>query len=150
MFRPWLLIVAGMPPALLLAACASAAPPPEQRRLTFDDLKFDSVAAQPFRRDVLGKRIASYEGRTVRITGYMVPSFRERGLTQFVLVRDNGVCCLGREPALCDLIVVHVRPRRTTHYRLEPITVEGVLSFKPVTFGRRTVAVYRLDAEQVR
>ena len=39
--------------------------------------------------------IEKLENTKVRIRGYILPSFQQSGLTQFVLVRDNMQCCFG-------------------------------------------------------
>src|SRR4051812_38410137 len=57
--------------------------------LTFDDIKFEMKKGDPFERSLLTKKIEDVSGTTIRIRGYMLPSFQQKGITQFVLVRDN-------------------------------------------------------------
>ena len=48
-----------------------------------------------FSQDLLPERVTSLVGQHIRIRGYILPSFQQTGLTQFVLVRDNMECCFG-------------------------------------------------------
>jgi hypothetical protein len=68
------------------------APPLE---ITFDDIKLDMQKGDPFTRDLLPRRVTDLERRRVRIRGYILPSFQQTGIEQFVLVRDNQECCFG-------------------------------------------------------
>ena len=52
----------------------------------------------------LGRRVTALEKQAVRIRGYILPSFQQAGLTQFVLVRDNQECCFGPGAALHDFL----------------------------------------------
>lgn len=55
-------------------------------------------------------------GQKVRIRGFMYPTFEATGITEFVLARDNQICCFGRNPKVYDLIGVKMAAGKTTHY----------------------------------
>ncbi len=57
--------------------------------LTFDDVKFDLEPDEPFTPDRLTDEIRAIDGRKIKIRGYIRPSFSQRGLKNFVFVRDN-------------------------------------------------------------
>ena len=67
----------------------------------------------------------------IRIRGYILPSFQQSGLTQFVLVRDNMECCFGPGAALFDCIVVQMAEGKTAEYTIRPVAVEGEFRFEP-------------------
>ena len=118
--------------------------------LTFDDIKFDMKKGDPFERSLLGKKIEALNGQTIRIRGYMLPSFQQKGITQFVLVRDNMQCCFGPGAALCDCIMVDLKGTTAT-YTVKPIAVEGV--FKIDEFldpDGNVLAIYHLDGTKVK
>jgi len=118
--------------------------------LTFDDIKFDMKKGDPFERSLLGKKVEELSGQTIRIRGYMLPSFQQKGITQFVLVRDNMQCCFGPGAALCDCIMVDMKGTSTT-YTVKPIAVEGV--FKIEEFADpdgNVLAIYHLDGTKVK
>jgi NAD(P)-dependent dehydrogenase (short-subunit alcohol dehydrogenase family) len=47
----------------------------------------------------------SADGRNVLLKGYMYPGKQQSGITQFLLVRDQGDCCFGGNPKITDRVV---------------------------------------------
>ena len=137
------------------AADQPAAPPPvaaNQPRLdiTFDTIKLAMQKDDPFRPALITAKIHALEGRRVRIRGYILPSFQQAGLTQFVLVRDNMQCCFGPGAALYDAIVVEMRPGRSTDFTIRPVAVEGSFAVHELLDpDGKTLAIYHLDGEAV-
>ncbi|MFM9195657.1 MAG: hypothetical protein ACKOWG_07950 [Planctomycetia bacterium] len=89
-------------PAATQAAAATPAVAAAVRDISFDDVKLDMQKGDPFSRDLVPPRVTALENGRVRIRGYILPSFQQTGLTQFVLVRDNLECCFGPGAALHD------------------------------------------------
>ncbi len=46
------------------------------------------------------------DGKKIFIKGYVYPGMRKDGITQFLLVRDQGTCCFGGNPKITDRIQV--------------------------------------------
>jgi len=118
--------------------------------VTFDDIKFDMKKGDPFERSLLTKKVEDLSGQAIRIRGYMLPSFQQKGITQFVLVRDNMQCCFGPGAALCDCIMVDLKGTSTT-FTVKPIAVEG--TFKIEEFldpDGNVLAIYHLDGTKVK
>jgi hypothetical protein len=139
--------------ALLLAVVAVDAHAKDDGKIkdcTFDDIKFDMKKGDPFERSLLNKKIEELSGQKIRIRGYMLPSFQQKGITQFVLVRDNMQCCFGPGAALCDCIMVDLKGTSTV-YTVKPVAVEGV--FKIEEFldpDGNVLAIYHLDGTKVK
>lgn len=129
-----------------------ANPKPERTcDISFDDLKFDIKKGDPFERSMLGDKIEALDGKPVRIRGYILPSFQQTGLTQFVLVRDNLSCCFGPGAAIYDCVIVEMKPGKSTDYSLYPVAVEGSFAVREMLDpDGKAVAVYHLEGEQVR
>ena len=138
-------------------------PPPEARRspprrgsdgvweITFDTLKFPIEKDQPFRRELLTTQIWDLVGKKVRIRGYMLPTFKQTGLTEFVLVRDNMECCFGPGAALYDCAMVYMVPGKTADFSIRPVTVTGTFTVEEFRDFEDVVrAVFRIDAVEVR
>lgn len=138
-------------------------PPPEARRspprrgsdgvweITFDTLKFPIEKDQPFRRELLTTQIWDLVGKKVRIRGYMLPTFKQSGLTEFVLVRDNMECCFGPGAALYDCTMVYMVPGKTADFSIRPVTVTGTFTVEEFRDFEDVVrAVFRIDAVEVR
>jgi hypothetical protein len=124
------------------------APPLE---ITFDDIKLDMQKGDPFTRDLLPRRVTDLERRRVRIRGYILPSFQQTGIEQFVLVRDNQECCFGPGAALHDCVVVRMRPGKSTTFSIRPVAVAGTFRVEELRGpDARHLAIYALDGEEVR
>jgi hypothetical protein len=118
---------------------------------TFDDVKFEMEKTDPFKRSLLTPKIEDLFGQRIRIRGYMYPTLKRKGLTAFVLVRDNLECCFGPGAALFDCMRVQMHPDKTAVYTaVRPITVEGVFKFDEFTdLDGTTRAIYMLEQASV-
>jgi len=138
------LATAAIPPA------KQTSPAGQAQDITFDDIKFEMQKGDPFTRDLLSKRVTSLESQRIRIRGYILPSFQQSGLTQFVLVRDNMECCFGPGAALYDCIVVRMIPGKTASFSIRPVAVSGVFRVEELRGPDQThLAIYTLDGEVV-
>lgn len=130
---------------------APSGTPDRLRDISFDDLKFDINKGDPFQRSLLTDKIEALNGKPVRIRGYILPSFQQTGLTQFVLVRDNLSCCFGPGAAIYDCVIVEMKPGHSTDYSLYPVAVDGTFTIHEMLDPEgKAVAIYHLDGEQVR
>jgi len=120
------------------------------RDLSFDDVKFEMEKGDPFTRDLLPPAVSALESQRIRIRGYILPSFQQEGITQFVLVRDNMECCFGPGAALYDCVVVRMLPGRSTRFSVRPVAVTGTFHLEELIGpDGRHLAIYSLDGEQV-
>ena len=104
----------------------------------------------PFTRDLLPARVTAMERQPVRIRGYILPSFQQAGLTQFVLVRDNQECCFGPGAALHDCVVVRMRPGKTASFSIRPVAVAGTFRVDELRGpDGKHLAIYALDGDAV-
>jgi hypothetical protein len=132
-------------------------PPPAANRTsarpidrTFDDIKFDIAPGEPFDPKMLTSEIESLAGQRIRIRGYILPTPQQRGITQFVLVRDNLECCFGPGAALYDCVLVEMQPGRTAEFTVRPVAVEGKFRIEEFTGpDNQPLAIYRIDGEVV-
>ena len=118
--------------------------------ISFDDIKFNMKIDDPFDRSMLTKKINDYDGQKIKIRGYILPSFKQDGLTQFVLVRDNLECCFGPGAALYDCVMVEMQVGKSASYSVRPVTVEG--DFKIAEwedYDGVIRAIYHLDGDEV-
>ncbi|MFM7206079.1 MAG: DUF3299 domain-containing protein [Planctomycetaceae bacterium] len=129
---------------------ARAASPAALRDITFDDIKLEMQKGEPFSLDRLTPRVRELERHRVRIRGYILPSFQQSGLTQFVLVRDNQECCFGPGAALHDCVVVRMQTGMTAEFSIRPVAVEGTFRVAELRGpDGRHLAIYALDGERV-
>ncbi len=120
------------------------------RDISFDDIKFEIEKGDPFTFDLLPKRVTALENSKIRIRGYILPSFQQKGLTQFVLVRDNMECCFGPGAALYDCIVVRMHAGKTANFSIRPVAVEGTFHIRELRGPDGThLAIYEMHGEDV-
>ncbi len=118
--------------------------------LTFDDIKFDIEPDAPFKREMLPQAIEDLGGQKIRIGGYMLPSFQQRDIKQFVLVRDNMECCFGPGAALYDCILIEM-DGRGVDFTVRPVTVEGTFTVKEYkSDDGKHLAIYHMQGTGVR
>ena len=134
-----------------VSAPVAAAVPGRINEITFDDLKLPIQKGEPFTPEVLPEGVKALQQQRIRIRGYMLPSFQQKGLTQFVLVRDNQECCFGPGAALHDCVVVRMVPGRTADFTIRPVAVTGLFRVEELRGpGGGHLAIYALDGEEVR
>jgi len=140
---------------LLVACCVNSAHADDDeaktQNVTFDDIKFDIKKDAPFKRSMLTEKIEKLADSPIKIRGYILPSFQQKGIKQFVLVRDNMECCFGPGAALYDCIVVDMAPGKSASFTVRPVSVEGkfeINEFKGP--DGKHLAIYRLVGEEVK
>lgn len=138
--------VTGFGPVRADAADASA-----PKDVTFDDIKLELKPNEAFKSTLLTPAVKKLDGAAIRIRGYILPSFQQTGLKQFVLVRDNMQCCFGPGAALHDCILVEMAPGATADFTVRPVTVSGTFAIREVNGpDGECLAIYHLDGKQVK
>jgi hypothetical protein len=128
-----------------LALPASAAE--TVRGVTFKDLKVDAKNYKEYRPEKLAERITQLDGKIVRIKGFMGPSFKADGITQFVL-SGRQLMKLGRQPPH-DLVRVTLSEGMTTKFMIKPIVVEGRFQLEELKLGDKIFAIYKMTSARV-
>ncbi len=121
------------------------------RNINFDDIKIDLKKGQAFKRSMLTDKVQEIDGIAVSLRGYILPSFQQKGITQFVLVRDNMECCFGPGAALYDCVVVEMEKGTSTSYTVRPVTVEGKFTVNELVGPDGThLAIYHIRGRSVK
>jgi len=120
--------------------------------ITFDDLKLEMAKDEEFEEEKLTDRVHELHEQLIRVRGWILPTFTAKGLTEFVLVRDNMECCFGPGAAIFDCIIVKMEDGKSTDYTTRPVTVDGVFEiskdFKDL--DGKFFAIYSLKARRVK
>ena len=122
--------------------------------ITFDDLKFEMEKGGAFQRSMLTKEIEELHKKPVRIRGYILPAsvFKQTGIEEFVLVRDNMECCFGPGAMLYDCIMVQLQKGKTADFTTRPVAVKGTFEIKEFKYpdSDEHYAIYRMIATEVK
>lgn len=122
--------------------------------LTFDDLKFEMDKGGLFKRSMLTKEIEELNKKEIRIRGYILPAsvFKQSGIEEFVLVRDNMECCFGPGAMLYDCIMIEMEKGKTADFTTRPIAVKGKFEVKEYKYpdSEEHYAIYRMVASEAK
>jgi hypothetical protein len=123
-------------------------------RVSYDDLdllkvlNMEPVPANAA--DYFPDWLKGLDGKSIRIRGFMYPTFEATGLTAFTLARDNGICCFVRQPKIYDIISVKLASGVTSDYiEGRPFDVEGILHIEPLADENNLSRLYRIDDAKV-
>ncbi len=120
--------------------------PGEPRELSFDDLKFDIEKGAEFKESMLTEGLKKLDGQKVRLRGFVRPGFKQSGIKNFVLVRDNQECCFGPGAALYDCVMVKMSEDQAIEFTVRPITVVGTMQLKKyIGKDKKVWAIFRLN-----
>ncbi|MCE9608539.1 MAG: DUF4190 domain-containing protein [Planctomycetia bacterium] len=61
------------------------------------------------RKNSVSPAAQALEGKKVFLKGFMFPTAHDKGLTRFVLCRDNGDCCFGGQPPPSDMVFIQLK-----------------------------------------
>jgi hypothetical protein len=121
--------------------------------LTFDDLEFEIDRDGAFERSMLGEHIEELKDKTVILRGFILDAsvFQQKGIKQFVLVRDNQQCCFGPGAYIHHNAQVEMVEGKSTEFSLRPVTVKGKFDIRPFLGpDGKCYSVYHLTAESVK
>ena len=119
-------------------------------RVSFDDVDLLKVLnADPVPLDVeehLPAWLSGLNGKRVCIRGWMFPPSQEKELDRFMFVRDNQICCFGRQAKIYDKFGVRMREGETTNYIFgHPFDVIGRMVVKTRIFNGELAWLYTIE-----
>jgi len=95
-------------------------------------------------------RVQTLDGKEVAIRGFLLPVTMNNGLTvEFLLMRNQSMCCYGVPPRINEWITVRVTGRGVQPVMDQPITVAGTLHVGPIQENGSLAGIYRLDARKI-
>ena len=102
-----------------------------------------------FRPFMLTDRAKELDGKRIRISGYMLPDSKTKGIKQFVLLK-NTECKFGPGGQADHLVNVLMTAGNDAKFREDPVSVEGTLTIKPFTGpDGNTWSIYDLACDNV-
>jgi len=99
--------------------------------------------------DVIPPQVKAYDGRPVTVTGFVLPLRTKRGLvTEFLLLRDQGICCFGARAQINHFIRVKYPPG-FKHGAAVPWGVSGAIRVGEIYIQGYLTGIYQMDATRV-
>jgi hypothetical protein len=85
-------------------------------------------------------------GRDVLLKGYMYPGSKQRGITEFLLCRDQGDCCFGGQPKITDRVLVRLSDPKGVDFTQRLVKIAGRFRIEPAgTADLGGGVLYHLD-----
>lgn len=139
-------------PVAYLQTTASKAPTEEEevQHISFEDLEFELEPEDPFQRDLLTSEIEALDGKRIRLRGFMLPSYKADGIEEFVLVRDNQICCFGPGARIYHNSMVAMAPGRSTSFTTRVVVVDGTFHIDEYALDGVVYSCFRIVATSVR
>lgn len=95
--------------------------------------------------------VKALNDQDVCVSGFMLPiKFEGRLTTEFLLLRNQGLCCFGMPPKITEWINVRVAGKGVKEVMDEPVAVFGTLHVGDVRQNGDLVGIYRLDAKNIK
>ncbi|QDT54979.1 hypothetical protein Pan44_30200 [Caulifigura coniformis] len=119
-------------------------------RVSYDDLdllKVLNMEPVPLNaEEYLPGWLKSLNGEKVRLRGWMFPPLMTEGLPAFLFVRDNQICCFGREAKVYDKVRVTMKEGTTTDYIFgRPFDVIGTFHIESEERDGELYFLYSID-----
>jgi hypothetical protein len=119
-------------------------------RVSFDDidlLKILNMEPVPLNaEEYLPDWLKGLNGQKVRLRGWMFPPLMTEGLPAFLFVRDNQICCFGREAKVYDKVRVTMKEGTTTDYIFgRPFDVVGTFHIESEERDGELYFLYSID-----
>jgi hypothetical protein len=99
-----------------------------------DFVRASYAELQPYEGDPwtkLSPETVALDGKKILIKGYVFPGQRQSGITQFLLVRDQGDCCFGGNPKVTDRILVSLKDTKGFDFSGKSFKVAGEFHIAP-------------------
>ena len=146
-------------PASPVAPVAPPAAPADDKTLGIDFSKLgfipakdpvDSKTGQPHYNDQLPAAIKAYDGRKVRIRGYLMPVKMEGNeVREFLIMAGQMSCCYGTPPRFWEFIVARMKTDAAPNLMDRPLTFEGTLRVGDVYDNSYWTQLYTMECTAV-
>jgi hypothetical protein len=94
--------------------------------------------------------IRALNGKEVAIKGFMLPlKQHERRVTEFILLKNQGMCCFGKAPNVNEWVQVAVEGEGFKAVLDQPVTIYGKLLVGEYRENRHALWIYRLKGEGI-
>lgn len=139
------------------ATAAKGEDPKETLGIDFTKLSFvpdrdpvDAKTGQPRYADQLPENIKGYDGKKVRIRGFLVPVKMEGNeVREFLIVANQMSCCFGATPRFWEFVAAKATGDAVPNLMDRPLTFEGTLRVGDVYDNGYWTQLYTLECTAV-
>ena len=112
---------------------------------------FEEISAWPYEEGLRGmpEELSKLNGRTVMMTGFMLPIDAVENIKEFLLVQSLWSCCYGQPPDINGTVRVVMKGDKRIDYKFDPIKIIGTFKIEATMQEGFCVDIYQLETEQV-
>lgn len=133
----------------LTTAIPSSIPAPDAEGVI--KLKFDVLTSWKYveGKTPIPENVQGLNGKTVELSGFMMPINETENITHFILVNSLWGCCFGQAPAVNHVIAVTMEPGKTVAFYPDPIKVTGRFFVGETREEGYLISVFRMEGIKV-
>ena len=105
--------------------------PPGYQRVNFPTQIAEKKFVEVEGRREIHPDVKPFVDQPIFVKGYIWQTRIDRGMSSFILLKDNGKCCFGGDPAPNDMIEIRMQDGKTFDYVSGLVAVAGVLRAEP-------------------
>jgi hypothetical protein len=116
--------------------------------VVYEAANSNSPVYEPRLATAVPDNIKALDGKKVSVPGFMLPlQVQEGRVTEFILLKNQMMCCYGKPPAINEWIHVKI-PAGTKPAMDQTITISGTLHVGEYKENNSLLGLYRLDADK--
>jgi hypothetical protein len=118
-------------------------------RVVYEAANSNSPAFEPRLASPVPENIKALDSKKVSVSGFMLPlKLQEGRVTEFILLKNQMMCCYGRPPVINEWI--HVKILNGIKPAMDQtITIYGTLHVSEYKENAQMLGLYRLDGEKM-
>lgn len=112
---------------------------------SFGILNFANFTFDPEKSKDIPKDIKAWDGKKIRLRGFIIPFTQSATITDFALVPTLGSCCFGQPPGVQHVIVSRVANGGKMTFMPDEVWCEGIIHVDLKREDGYTFQVFRFD-----
>jgi hypothetical protein len=106
-------------------------------------LAYDKATGQ----QSIHEEVLALDGKKIFLKGFMYPTRKTSGITEFIMAKDNGECCFGGQPQITDMVYVKLDKPLKVDFTDQRVSVAGVFKAGKVNRAEGLLPIYELEAQ---
>jgi hypothetical protein len=114
-------------------------------------LTFEEISSWPYQDGLKGcpESVKKMDGKTVLMTGFMLPIDEVENIKEFLLVQSLWSCCYGQPPDINGIVRVVMKGNKRLNYKYDPIKITGQFKVVASYEDGYCIDIFQLQADEV-
>jgi hypothetical protein len=112
---------------------------------------FEEISAWPYEEGLKGmpEALNGLNGKSVMMTGFMLPIDEVENIREFLLVPSLWSCCYGQPPDINGTVRVVMKGDKRINYKFDPIKILGTFKIEATYEMGFCVDIFQIEADSV-